>query len=510
MIIFRIALLTICIQGAIVAQSLALEAEGGGLPGSLELAVGPGKLGASTAILMSVSAGPTPLRLIDQSDPRVLQVGAESLGLSIMGYFLPPTLLFKAPSIKLPDRVRWHDAAVYFQAITLNWQGQKHLIGPISNPVAVRFGPGRRFRDRKKPLAQARVFHQVSKLPDGKFIVTGGGTGTLVNCPSLTSTEIYDPISDSWSAGPSMLKEHGIHQTVRLKDGRLLVIAGVNKNAYESDVCEIYDPKTNKFTLAPPLIAKRFAHHAILLDDGRVMVTGGISQLVTSNPLATLNTAEKLTEFYDPKTNKWTRGPNMNDPRAAHSTIKLPDGRIMAIGGLGWTQFIIKIPTVFATTEIYDPKTNKWTRGPSMAVPRAATYPVKMSGDRWLLAGGVNQVTIANPGTPTAAVEIFDLKKMSWKQAGRLSFARALSYTIEIGKGRFMAIGGALGSVTAPTAMATTEVYDEASDKWTPGPRMTTSRATHVPMVVNGQICLIAGGSGTGSVAVASTEWYFK
>ncbi len=99
---------------------------------------------------------------------------------------------------------------------------------------------------------------------------------------------------------------------------------------------------------------------------------------------------------------------------------------------------------------------------------------------------------------------------MSWKQAGRLSFARALSYTIEIGKGRFMAIGGALGSVTAPTAMATTEVYDEASDKWTPGPQMTTSRATHVPMVVNGQICLIAGGSGTGSVAVASTEWYFK
>ena len=60
------------------------------------------------------------------------------------------------------------------------------------------------------------------------------------------------------------------------------------------------------------------------------------------------------------------------------------------------------------------------------------------------MAGGVNQVTIANPGTPTAAVEIFDLKKMSWKQAGRLSFARALSYTIEIGKGRFMAIGGAI------------------------------------------------------------------
>lgn len=67
----------------------------------------------------------------------------------------------------------------------------------------------------------------------------------------------------------------------------------------------------------------RIEHQAILLDDGRVLVEGGTHATWTA-------------EYYEPKTQRFYKLPDMHNLRmhGEHSLTKLPDGRILLIGGL--------------------------------------------------------------------------------------------------------------------------------------------------------------------------------
>lgn len=53
-------------------------------------------------------------------------------------------------------------------------------------------------------LLTGRVQHRAVLLPDGRVLVAGGREGRGDDSPFLNSTEIYNPIADTWSAGPSM------------------------------------------------------------------------------------------------------------------------------------------------------------------------------------------------------------------------------------------------------------------------------------------------------------------
>lgn len=53
-------------------------------------------------------------------------------------------------------------------------------------------------------LAAARMFHTATVLGDGRILIAGGtGSGGPSGAP-LTTTEIFDPTSNTWTAGPAM------------------------------------------------------------------------------------------------------------------------------------------------------------------------------------------------------------------------------------------------------------------------------------------------------------------
>ena len=69
-------------------------------------------------------------------------------------------------------------------------------------------------------------------------------------------------------------------------------------------------------------------------------------------------------EIYNPRSDKWTEAAPMPRARTQHSAVTLFDGRVLVSGGIDADG----APT--NTTFIYDPGTDTWTDGPPMTVAR--------------------------------------------------------------------------------------------------------------------------------------------
>ncbi|WP_207215833.1 Kelch repeat-containing protein [Pseudolysobacter antarcticus] len=101
----------------------------------------------------------------------------------------------------------------------------------------------------------------------------GGGQDTGGN--PLTSAELYDPASNSWTAAASLTTARDFHTATLLPSGKVLVAGGyVNVNSTVGSA-ELYDPASNSWTSAGSLATARYSHTATLLPSGKVLVAGG-------------------------------------------------------------------------------------------------------------------------------------------------------------------------------------------------------------------------------------------
>ncbi|GAO02512.1 Kelch-like protein 18 [Anaeromyxobacter sp. PSR-1] len=112
---------------------------------------------------------------------------------------------------------------------------------------------------------------------------------------------------------------------MRLGDGRVLVVGGLDAAWTYVAEAELWDPDTGAFTPAGALTTPRADHTATLLADGRVLVAGG-----TDADGTRLDTVE----LWDPATRAFTPGPaRLGAARALHTATPLPDGRVLVVGG---------------------------------------------------------------------------------------------------------------------------------------------------------------------------------
>lgn len=123
------------------------------------------------------------------------------------------------------------------------------------------------------------------------------------------------------------------------------------------------DYNYTKLTKVPNMLEKRAFFSAVKLNDGRVFISGGLD-MDFSDPdaLSEDMSALKSTEIYDPKTNEFKKGPNMIAGRSSHSSFVMNDGRVLIIGGngkiYGNAPLNITVKGRVNTIEIYDPETN--------------------------------------------------------------------------------------------------------------------------------------------------------
>lgn len=198
---------------------------------------------------------------------------------------------------------------------------------------------------------------------------------------------------------------------------------------------------------AQDLHTGRIYHMATRLLDGRVLVAGGRVDCC-SPPLSSA-------EIFDPATNAWTNAADM--PVAVlGASVLLHDGRVMTMGARDDARGLM--------VELYDPVTDSWTTAPGPACRSGCTMTVLASG-KVLVAGGFSD--FAADALDTAA--LFDPDTSTWTDTGRLNDKRGGATATLLHDGRVLVFAGEVptGDVEFPVMVATAELYDPVTGKWT-------------------------------------------
>jgi hypothetical protein len=226
--------------------------------------------------------------------------------------------------------------------------------------------------------------HTATLLANGKVLIAGGSdqdpTGT-----GLTSAELYDPGTGTFTHTGSMAVGRYLHTATLLQNGKVLIVGGVSTSKSDPvPAAEVYDPATGTFTMTGSMATAREQHTATLLADGRVLIVGGTTS--TPAPLASawlatgsVNLQGTATaEIYDPSTGSFSVTGSMAAARTFHTATLLPNGTVLIAGGGNEN----------STAEIYDPITGSFSITVGMMIGRSGHTATLLPNGSVLVAGG--------------------------------------------------------------------------------------------------------------------------
>ena len=282
-----------------------------------------------------------------------------------------------------------------------------------------------------------------------------------------------------------------------LHKGEVLVTGGLGDNDDSVATAELYDPGSGSWNSVGTMSTPRTGHTATLLHNGVVLVTGGFDQMAcfpncTPPVFATA-------ELYDPKTGTWSATGSMNSPRAQHTAVLLNDGKVLVAGGFSNSG-------VVSSAETYDPKTGIWNPTGGMLDARAFHTANKLHDGQPLVSGGYD-----NAGSALATAELYDQKTGGWTATGSLNIPRGVHEAVLLHNGKVLVAGGINVPFPLPSGfpgLASAELYDPKTGVWTPTGNMTTPRFVHtLTLLHNGEV-LAAGGEDTDVSVLQTAELY--
>jgi hypothetical protein len=219
-------------------------------------------------------------------------------------------------------------------------------------------------------------------LHSGKVLIAGGWVGR----GGTDTAELYDPATGKFTVIAKMTVCRGRPSATLLEDGDVLIAGGEERDNQALASAEIFHVKTLTFQVTGAMHHTRVSHTATLLKDGSVLIAGGYSDGVTASA-----------EIYDPRKATFTETGALASGRCKHTAGLLPDGRVLIAGGSdlrGWNGNL-------SSSEIYDPRTRKFTPGATMNDARfkLPEEAAQLPSGKLLIAGGIKQVEIFDPAS---------------------------------------------------------------------------------------------------------------
>lgn len=339
-------------------------------------------------------------------------------------------------------------------------------------------------------LRNARHFHTANLLYSGRVLVASGQVTTSTGSRTIVESELFNPVTGSWSLTGPMVESRKFHTATLLTNGFVLAVGGARLDPDlppdevepTTDTCEIYSTAINSWIPAAPLADPRQMHTATRLLNGTVLVTGGVDLAAS--------VIYRSSEIYIPDTNTWLPGGILTGGRFGHTATLLADGRVVVTGGAGTG--LAKLKSV----EIFDPFTGLWTAGPNMLSARVYHTATLLNNGKILLAGGDGE------SGPVTTCETLDLTDTRWRTAGTINARQRHTATL-MPDGRVLITGG---SATTGAWLATSQIYDPELNKWTVDATMNQPRlGSTATLLPSGRVLVAAGFNANSS---SSAELY--
>lgn len=130
-------------------------------------------------------------------------------------------------------------------------------------------------------MSNARNGHGAALLPNGKVLLAGGRS-LAWGATTVTTADLYDPATNSFAAtgnitgaARSMSNNYG-GDAVLLPNGKVLLVGSHQDGCTASlNTSDLYNPTTGTFSAGPTMGTARQVNGATLLPDGNVFVSGG-------------------------------------------------------------------------------------------------------------------------------------------------------------------------------------------------------------------------------------------
>lgn len=274
----------------------------------------------------------------------------------------------------------------------------------------------------KTGLTNARSQHG-AVATNGKIYVFGGWNSSGL----LSSLEIYNPATNSWSAGASMpVATRGLSFALG-SNGLIYAISGFTSNAITQAFS--YNPATNSWATLASIPGGVWEGAAAATANGKVFVFGG-------EPVNTASSSN-TTRIYDIATNTWSSGAVMPVAVKQHSAVTGNDGKIYILGGRSNSGAPVN------NVQVYDPVANTWALGAGMIIPKTQFGAVKAADGRIYVVGGKAQNT-NNTGPFFHSVEIYNPATNTWAVGPVLPIQVGELEAVNLG-GNLYALGGSDG-----------------------------------------------------------------
>ena len=253
-------------------------------------------------------------------------------------------------------------------------------------------------------------------LADGRVFIAGGHdhtTGKKQDGIGVAETDIYDPLSRSWTPTPPLGQKRWYPTNVGLANGRTLVFGGQAQAGASSTTVDEYNANTNTMRTLPVSANKAVGVYPrmYLMANGKIIKAG----------------PPRMTFYFDPATDAWTKlTPMLYGSRSRGNLLLLPGGtKVMTVGGQAGSS-----APATGTAEILDTAqaAPKWRYTGSLNYPRLHANTVLLPDGNVLIVGGGAAHKYVNP---VRVPELWDPVSETWQalapqQGSRMYHSKAL------------------------------------------------------------------------------------
>jgi len=306
----------------------------------------------------------------------------------------------------------------------------------------------------------------VALMHNGKILVVAGSGN---NANNLGSGNLKSGVLDPQS-GVIAVQQQGWDMFCEgmtvLPDGRVFIAGGTL--AYSPFLGEkrsaIFDPVSGQFADVQPMHHGRWYPTTITLSDGRVFVFGGTSETDASNNAVEFYTVGSgwSQEFTAPFTTPLYPRMHQLPNGTLFDSGPAPDSNIFDPSSQSW--MLNAAHTNYGNIRIY---------GSSVLLPLT---PANNYAPRIMILGGGDRST-----TTTASTEIIDLSLpgATWVTKAPMSSARIEMNAVILPNGKILALGGSSTDEDGTTASLKADLYDPATDTFSPAGTAAFPRLYH-------------------------------